>query len=129
MCGSWCRRWLETLADVTMAVIPAFIKFFAKVLSFDFDLGVPATLEQESKAIAKGDRIADQFPQLSSKSLDSGSLLKAGSRVSMGMWLGRRTSSTSESSVRLCCCGLYVFAYFDVQCQATCSSSKYLSCA
>ena len=61
MCGSWCRRWLETLADVTMAVIPAFIKFFAKVLSFDFDLGVPVTLEEESKAIANRRPVSAAF--------------------------------------------------------------------
>ena len=94
---------------------PSLYQVLRQSVELRFRLGVPATLEEESKAIAKGDRIADQFLQLSSKSLDAWIAALCwrlvDSRVSMGMWFGRRTSSTGESSVRLFCCGLYVFIY------------------
>ena len=137
MRGSRCRRWLETLTDVTMAVIPAFIKFFTKVLSFDFDLGLlPTPTLEESEAPAKDVHNIDQFPRCTSKSLDNSALLKAGSRVSMGMWLGRRVSSTSESSVRLyllrslnLCMRWYSTSGNDTLLCKVCCSKKYFFCA
>ena len=84
-----------------MAVVPAFIKFFSKVISFDFSLILPAVATPITSKVDKEAQTKEpekEHPlETNNAAMLSPAMHVAGSRESMGMWLGE---GGKHSSVR-----------------------------